>query len=262
MKALALYGAFLATSFRTGLAARGFVVGRTAFYILVLFVFSRLWQVVYAKDIRLPGSPADMVWYLAVTEWVIISLPTIHLSIENDVRRGDVAYQLMRPVSYLYLKLAEAGGSLLLNLLVLGVTGFVVSYLFSGSFPSHPSALIALIPLGILSAFIALIFQTTIGLTSFWLQDSLPLFWVWQKSLFILGGLILPLELYPRWLFTVAEFTPFSAMLWRPGHLLHNFGIASFTVTLGLLFAWGVVAWVLMQLTFALARRDLEVNGG
>jgi hypothetical protein len=32
---------------------------------------------------------------------------------------------------------------------------------------------------------------------SFWLQEVAPVYWVWQKLLFVLGGLMLPLQVYP-----------------------------------------------------------------
>jgi hypothetical protein len=38
-----------------------------------------------------------------------------------------------------------------------------------------------------------------IGLLDVWGQYARPVYWIWQKSLFVLGGLMLPLSLYPSW---------------------------------------------------------------
>ena len=45
-------------------------------------------------------------------------------------------------------------------------------------------------------------------LLAFWLQDVAPVYWVWQKLMFVLGGLMLPLELYPAFIQRAAAFTP------------------------------------------------------
>ena len=39
------------------------------------------------------------------------------------------------------------------------------------------------------------------------------MYWVWQKLMFVLGGLMLPLEFYPAFIQRIAAFTPFPALL-------------------------------------------------
>ena len=62
------------------------------FYGIIMLVFSRLWIVVIESGALPEDRLAELLWYLAVTEWVVLSLPLIHLQIEADVRRGDIAY--------------------------------------------------------------------------------------------------------------------------------------------------------------------------
>ena len=42
------------------------------------------------------------------------------------------------------------------------------------------------------------------------------MYWVWQKLMFVLGGLMLPLELYPAFVQRAALFTPFPSLLAAP----------------------------------------------
>jgi ABC-2 type transport system permease protein len=89
-----------------------------------------------------------------------------------------------------------------------------------------------------------------------------PLFWVWQKLLFILGGLMMPLSIYPDWIQRVAHMTPFPSMLAGPaGFMLEDRSVNAATLTwqLGV---WGLAIVVTAHLVFRRAVRSLQVNGG
>ncbi len=135
------YTAACGIAIRQALSERAALVGRTAFYVLILLVFSRLWAAVGAR-IEIPGATMrEMVWYLAITEWIVLAQPPIHLKIAEDVRRGDIAYQLPRPISYLGSCFAQAWGDFTLRALALGVTGFAMASWMTGGLPQDPSGL-------------------------------------------------------------------------------------------------------------------------
>jgi ABC-2 type transport system permease protein len=115
--------------------------------------------------------------------------------------------------------------------------------------------------LGTIACAILAELYVALGLVSFWLRDATPLYWVASKLLFILGGLMLPLELYPRCLQLVAACTPFPVLLAGPaGFLLHP-GEAAWSLALRLLF-WGGFLFGLVELVFWRATRTLQLNGG
>ena len=90
------YVAVLVTAFRQRLLERAMLVGRIAFYCIVLMIFSRLWQAVFgaAGDAHGAAAPnriwVDYVWYLALTEWIMLSQPSLHLDIEADDLDAEV----------------------------------------------------------------------------------------------------------------------------------------------------------------------------
>jgi ABC-2 type transport system permease protein len=192
----------------------------------------------------------------------VISVPWTHLEIEKDVRTGDIAYLLPRPLSYLGTRLAEGLGSLLVRLLALGVTGFAAAWLLAGRLPADPRGLLLAVPLGVVAGAVCTAFHAAIGVTSFWIQDASPLYWIWQKLCFVLGGLVLPLSIYPGWLRTVADWSPFSAMLNGPGRLAMDYDPALAGGTLLRLVAWGLVAALLLRWLYARGLSILDVNGG
>jgi ABC-2 type transport system permease protein len=261
-RTLGTYARIAVSSARQSLAQRPALLGRCALYVLILLVFSRVWRTV-GGDAAAGGPGAnEMLWYLAVTEWIVIALPLTHVTIEADVRSGDIAYHLARPVPYVGVRLAEAAGDLTVRFVSLGVTGAVAAWLLAGGLPADPRGLVLAIPLGVLAGAVGVLFHAAIGLSSFWLQDASAVYWIWQKLLFVLGGMILPLAVYPSWLRAAAEWTPFAAMLSGPGRLAFAPDLAGAASTAALLALWLAVAVALLALLHRRGTRILDVNGG
>jgi ABC-2 type transport system permease protein len=260
--AVGLYVAFARTAARQELQARGAVVGRIAFLGVIVLVFSRLWEVVLARGAIAGASRVEFLWYLAITEWVVLSVPPLHLDLESDIRSGEVAARLPRPVSYLGARLAEAAGQMVVRLGLLAPAGFAFAFALAGGFPADVRGLALAAPLGVLSCGLGLAACAAIGLCAFWLADASPVYWIWQKALFVLGGLLLPLEIYPEWLRGVAAWTPFSAMVNGPGRMAFGFDPAAAAIVAAKLSAWGVLAALSLRWLQSRALRALAVNGG
>ena len=113
MKAAAKYIWIGAAAARSNLAYAGEVVSRTVFLGILLYIFVRLWSVVYAEsNSKLLGGLAltQMVWYLVITESIVLSGQRIAAEVDDDVRTGRLAVQLLRPVSYPIYRLAVTFG--------------------------------------------------------------------------------------------------------------------------------------------------------
>ena len=268
---MSAYGKYLAiarSAFWQRLSERAALIGRVSFYCLILLVFSCVWRSIFAAQSP-PGADGkqaaqlagDYVWYLALTEWIMLSQPTLYLDIEADVRSGDIAYQLARPLSYVGGKLAEGVGDLLLRMLTLAPFGLLFARLFSGQWVAGRGlALAALV--GVAAALLLLLCYAAIGLCAFWLHDCTPVYLVWQKLLFVLGGLMVPLSIYPAWLQALAQHLPFASMLYGPGELVSN---PDPHRALGLLLELGVWSVLAAGLVLALERRGrraIELTGG
>ena len=78
------------------------------------------------------------------------------MDIEYELKTGQLAYFLPRPVSYLGSKLVEGLAALLLNMLVLGTVAFAFSYFWTGELPFTPASFSIAIFLGVLGGFVSL----------------------------------------------------------------------------------------------------------
>lgn len=260
--ALRKYVAIANIAARNTLLQRAAVFGRVAFYGLILWVFSRLWNVVLGYSTAEAAHARNMLWYLAITEWVNISIPHVFLDMEKDIRSGDIVYRLPRPTSYLAAQIAEGLGALAVRAIVLGIAGFGFALLLAGGLPEHPLALLVALPTGLVSMAFGMITCCSIGLSAIWLQDVSPIYWVWQKLAFVFGGLLIPLDVYPAWLRTVAEYTPFHALLYSSGRLVLGFTPAVVLESSLRLVLWTTITIVVLICIYRKGMRALNINGG
>ncbi len=262
-RAWAKYLAFGRIGARTAVSERGELLGRMAFFAAILGVFSALWRAVAEAGMPIVADPRRMVWYLATTEWILLSAPQLHTEIQEEVRRGDIVYRVARPVSYVGALFAQSAGMLVIRAPVLAVTSFACAYAFTKQLPPA-AALVRAVPLGLAAMVLVVALYVTIGLLSFWLSEVAPVYWVSQKLLFVLGGLMLPLQLDPTWLRRLAACTPFPSMLEGPAAVMLGAGLAPRdALWLGLRIGlWLLCALWVLSLLLRRATRSLSVGGG
>lgn len=233
--------------------------GRMVFFGVVLGVFSSLWRAVAEAGMPTAADPGLLVWYLAVTEWIVLSAPPIHVDMQEAIRRGDVACQLCRPMSFAGAALAEGFGVLVIRMAGLGATAFSCAWLFAGFVPPFDAFLRA-VPFAVISAGLLTTLHACMGLLAFWLEDVTPVYWVWQKLLFVLGGLMMPLELYPAIIQRMAVWTPFPSMLAGPASfMLGDAGSLALAIALTL---WWSAALGSLHLVSQRMTSALTINGG
>jgi len=238
------------------------LIGLNLFLITCLLVFAHLWKVAALKLDVAHLDPDALLWYIALNEWVLIAIPDLQYEIEQDCRSGRLAYLLPRPISYLGTAFFEGLGVLSVNLISLGLVAFLFTWWRIGTFPFSLSSLTILLILGLLSATVGMIFKMIVGISAFWLQEVGPFDWLWEKMLFALGGLILPLAAYPLWIQKVAYCTPFPAILGQRSALALDFTLTPLLhVTASLLF-WGLLGLILMTLLYRRGLKILNLEGG
>ena len=255
------------TSARERLRYPGEALGTAFFFATLLFIFSRLWSAVLDEGGKAGGySLEQLLWYLVVTELVTMSPANVHQRIAESVRSGDIAVHLLKPMGYVSWELARVSGAAAVRLGVLTLAGAPCAALLVG----WPGASIRdwRGPALALGVFVpaAIVFESSvrilIGLLAFWVEDSNPCYWIWQKAAFILGGLMLPLDLYPDWLARVASWLPFQALLYAPARTAVAFDGAFAARAALTLLVWGCVLIGALHLVSWRAQRRIALNGG
>lgn len=238
------------------------LIGLSIFLVTCLIIFANLWKIVAAQRGLVSFSPEQLLWYIALNEWILIAVPDIQDDIEQDLRSGRLAYLLPRPISYLGSIFAEAAGALTINLTVLGLVTFLFTWYQTDSLPFDLNGWVIVIIFGIAASVVSIIFRILIGLSAFWLHDVEPCYWIWEKLLFMFGGLMLPLSVYPHWMQTLAQLTPFPAILGERSALTFHMSSAQIVGLSASYVIWGSIGCIATWLTYKKALRVLNVEGG
>jgi ABC-2 type transport system permease protein len=242
-------------------ANRGTLLITFVFYLLVTLVLSRLWQgAAEARGGSIVGySATALTWYAATTEASTISLNTRAIEdIGDDIAGGTITVELLRPASVLGLRVADMFGRALVGLAVCVVAGTLLALLLAGPPPSLLGAALAVpsLALGLLCNICAM---HAFAAAAFWVREVRSAWFLYQKLVFLLGGMLLPLEVLPSALQSVARVLPFSAMSYVPGRLASgHVEPALLLVQVG----WIVVMGALAVVVFGAGERRLQVVGG
>lgn len=252
--------AFVAGAARA-LRAPGELTVRIAFYAIILVVFSALWSVaVEANGGSIEGYtfPA-MLWYVAAAEGAVIATkPRMIEDIGYEIGSGGIAVEMLRPVSVVGFRMAAELGEALVRLAAAGVVGVVFAWAQVGAPPGGAGALVAL-PSAAIGVAVNLAAQHAFAGAAFWLDDAKASWFLYQKVIFLLGGMLLPLELFPDWLSDTARWLPFWAMAYIPARFVAR------GAEPGLLLVqtgWLVVSAAAASAVFRSGERRLQVVGG
>lgn len=263
--ALSRYAFVLLTAARQQWIYRAELAARIVQMVLFMGVFIALWTTAFGVSGRadVAGySLSEIVWYLAMTETITLSTSRIFMEISEAVRAGDLAYTLARPLSYPFFQVANSlGGSAPRFALNLAAAALVVG-LGLGRVAGSPAGLIAFLAMGALALLLDALIAVLIGLAAFWIEDVSPLFWIYQKLLFTVGGLFLPLETFPEWLRCLAAWLPFQFVTYTPARAFVAFeadavwrGVAGQVTYIFIVAGLVLIVW-------RLAQRRMVIHGG
>jgi ABC-2 type transport system permease protein len=241
------------------------ILVRSIFMLVIMVTFAQLWTTTYAatNQSTVGGfSVRDLVWYLVITEIVALSTPRIAQTIDTEVRSGDVVYPLARPYSYPAYHLASFWGETLVRLPCNALVGVAVALLAVGPPPTSALGLLGTALLTIGAITLKGMLDTLVGLSAFWVEDTQPAEWIYSKFVITIGGLLLPLDLFPEWLAAIARGLPFASMAYAPARVFVGFDWSVFAPLLLTQVSWLVVCWLAVMLVFDRAARRLVAHGG
>jgi ABC-2 type transport system permease protein len=262
---LGAYAALFTTSLRNQLAYFGEWALRGVFLAMILYVFLQLWRATYA------GQPSSviggftlpqMLWYLAITESLILSRPGVNRLVDAEVRTGDIAYTLLRPYAYGGYRLMAYLAERLLRFATLMTIGVLLATLYVGPVPLRAQDIAGALAALLLASLLDFLGAFGIGLLAFWTEDTSSIGLLYDRMVMLLGGMLLPLELFPEPLGTIARALPFSTLIYGPARLALGAAPEPVSVLLARQAVFLVVGGVLVGLLYRRAFRDVAVNGG
>jgi ABC-2 type transport system permease protein len=237
---------------------------RTVFLLIILYIFMQLWAATYAGE----GVPtiagytySDLVWYLIISEAVTLALPSLSMQVEQDVKSGDVAYRLTKPMHYVGYQFAWYNAEVMLRFAVNLTVGGALGLLVFGV-PDFGYGWLALCVVAVGAFTVNFLLNMIVALCAFWVEETLILEFVYKKLLFTVGGMLMPLEMFPGWLQSICGWLPFQAVLYIPASTVTNFDASRLAGMLAMQWGWAAVLAVFVFWMYGRGVRKLNVNGG
>ena len=266
-------------SFLEGLTYRTQFLADVSAGCVYLLSFYYLWHAIYAGRAEIEGiSLFSMVAYTLVSTIIgFIVRQDVNVMIGDKVYEGDIAVELIKPISYQLVVLYTAVGQAVFNLLFKGVPVFVLfGYVLDISIPFDPTRLL-LATLSCALGFVTyFLIDLSLGSVAFWIMQThgVNLF----KNVFMAfcAGGIMPLDFYPAFLRDVLAFLPFKGCFYTPLSIclgvkpqdsaLYD-GLLSHVPSYELLLITEQLVWVLVmlgvsQLLWKKALRKIVILGG
>lgn len=262
MRRLKKYGTIFRTSVQNNFAYFGNFLLGTGFFIFILFVLAQLWRTIYQGKPAIEGFGFDqIIWYLCITETIVLSRSQFHTEINETIKSGDLAYLLIRPYSFVGYHLANSLGEILPKLVAhLGV-GILVGSILTGTMGlgiAFPLVLLSIL-LGIILNFCM---YMALALTAFWTEDNTAFFFIYSKLVFVIGGMLIPIDFLPAWMQGLSAVLPFGFVTYWPARLAVNF---HWRVYGGVLLGQAVYIGLMLLLVNWIYQRGVKqvnVNGG
>ena len=253
-----------------------FLTYRVNFYIFILgellqtVVLLYIWKAVYESSgqTTLSGfTLKEMVAYIfAATMTGMLVTNDTHWAVGSDVRSGDIAMNLIKPVGYHTRQLASAVGYWIVNLifitLPLAVTYFIMVILTDGFIPSALNVVLYLIS-ALMSAIILFAINYAFGLIAFYVNYIFGFIYAKEAIFRFLSGALIPLAFFPTWLQTALNILPFGSLLYTPIMIfLGKYQGTELITQLAIQAIWVIITLKLDHILWKKAVKKLTIVGG
>ncbi len=193
-----------------------------------------LWKSIYtASDkVQISGyTLEEMILYYVLVILVakLVRGSKQMIGIADDIYKGSLTKYQLFPPPYLVFKYAEHLGSLLPAIIQLLIFGALSPLIFD--FPDHlnitPVSILACVLVIILANLLFFALSLPLQLVAFWADNVWSLIVMNHFISGLLGGAMLPLELFPDWARAILTYTPFAYLYHFPvriltGHISSN----------------------------------------
>lgn len=245
-------------------------------YVIYMAVQYFLWSAVFASsgERTVLGGFAlpELVTYFAVG-WVVrvSTFNNIDREIAERVNRGDIALDLLRPVSLLERYYGHAAGEAAFRVFLMGLpTALVLFPLFGARVPRLPpepwwaaAQLGGFVLSSILSFHVFFLMNFLVGILAIFFEKIQGLLWAKFILLQFFSGLLVPFDFFPGWARSVLGALPFRTMVHGPASIwLGKLSGGTLVAELGIQAAWTWALLVLSRWLWGRARRKLMVQGG
>lgn len=270
-KMLKIYAPFSVNEIKRQLSYKG------AFYLFIFistfgsFISYYLWMAVYGSSESgvLGGlTKNEMVVYVFMT-YVTSSIVNISISnwVSEDIVKGAVAMNLIKPIDYRMSLIARAAGDMVYQFLLPGVVIWIGLEIYKvqvlGMQVVNITTVLLYVISAIMSFLIYVLFDFCFGMIAFFTTYIFGMMMAKEALLSFLTGQLIPLSFFPESVQKVFDYLPFSSMIYTPVMVyLGKYSGSELVFVLLRQAAWVVILYVAGSLIWKKVTTRLVVLGG
>ncbi len=237
---------------------------------LRVYLYFALWSALYAANGPQAGfSLKDMITYstLALLLGLLYNVNGAYV-IREKIREGNIAIDLMRPISvplYVFADTVGQSGFALVQmvpslLIAMGLLALTGTHLSPPASLLDAGAFVVSVALGFIVNYFLDLLMATI---TFWTMEIFGFQIMVQFITSLLSGAVVPLQFFPEALTKIALASPFAAIMSAPLSIyLGKYQGAELLSTLGMQAAWAVVFGVCALALWRVGERRVVIQGG
>lgn len=236
-------------------------------YLFNVSVYYFLWRAVFrnAGQTVAGMTLSDMVTYVAVG-WAIRSFyfNEIDRDLGTQVQEGRLAMNLIRPVDFQLVMIADAAGQSAFRAVLFTIPiSFVLALIFPLKPPASPTAAGLFLVSAVLSFFLVAALNFLVGLVAIRSKSILGILRAKYLVFELLSGLLIPTTLFPEPLRTILLWSPFPHINFTPVilYLGKTTGLEAARL-LALQAGWTIALLALGQWAWRRSQRRITIQGG
>lgn len=196
----------------------------------------------------------------------ILIVNDIHWSIGSEVRTGDIAMNLIKPVSYQMRQYAKGIGQTISNFMFVSFPIWTIYTLydyFGNGNVIHLNRMMFYLLSCVLSILISYTINYCFGLAAFYVEYLFGFVMAKEAIMKFFSGEVIPLAFFPSKLLAIFNWLPFGALVYTPVMIyLGKYQGDEIYKALLIQLAWVVIMFALSHLLWKKAIKRLTILGG
>lgn len=179
------------------------------------------------------------------------------------IRSGQFSAVLLKPIHPIHSDIADNIGYKFLTLTVLGPTALLLAWFFNASWQPEARALVTFVPVLILAFLMRFFWEWSLAMLAFWTTRIDAINQAYFVIVLFFSGRLAPLDLFPPYVQTAANFLPFRWILAFPVELLlGRLTQRELLIGLGAQLFWLIGGYLFLQLIYRAGIRRYAAFGG
>jgi ABC-2 type transport system permease protein len=238
------------------------LVGRIIIHLvrITVYIFIYKYLIEVSVDRTLGGlNLVEAVWSVSLVQIIGQSSRYIYKEIQSEIKTGSISVKINKPYDYIYSIISKSYIEGLMKMLVFFIVTTIFLFYVVGVPNMNLAILVWIVTTSILGLLLNIIIEILIGLASFWIEKADPIYWVVNRSAWLVNGMMVPVALLPFWVKNISTFYPLSSTF-VAGRAFEN--SINYILVLAVLIIWIVVLLFISRLIFNKAKKRLAIHGG